>query len=91
MIDRSRSSSRSVYTNLTEKLRQHCVGVKFIFLSGTVTSRGLVSLFPTKSNAENPPDAAKPLLLIHERALADSLSFHVERKVNDEQVSIEIQ
>jgi hypothetical protein len=50
-----------------------------------------VSLFPTKLNAENPPDAAKPLLLIRERALADSLSFHVERKVNDEQVSLEIQ
>ena len=91
MIDRSNTGGRGVYTNLTEQLRQHCEGVKFIFLSGTVTPRGLVSLLPTRSIAQCTPDAVKPLLVIHERALADSLSFHVERKINDEQVSLEIQ
>ena len=90
MIDRSSTGGRGVYTNLTERLRQHCEGVKFIFLSGTVTTRGLLSLLPTTSITQHTPDAVKPLLVIHERALSDSLSFHVERKVNDEQVSLEI-
>ena len=90
MMDRRRGGFRGVYTNLAEKLRLHCGGAKFIFLSGTITTRGLVSLLPSVSIAQQLPEVTKPLLVIHERALADSLSFHVERKVNDEQVGLKI-
>jgi hypothetical protein len=91
MIDRSHAGGHGVYTNLTEQLRQQCKGVKFIFLSGTITTRGLVSLLPTISIAQDTSDAEKPLVAMHERALADSLSFRVERKVNDDQVCLEIE
>ena len=81
-----RSHGRRVYTSLLPKLRQHCEGAKFIFLSGTITVGGLVSLLPTNLIDRTIPEEEKTALLIHDRALSDCLSFHVERKVNEEQV-----
>jgi hypothetical protein len=86
MIDRSHQGFRGVYATLLEKLRLHCHGAKFIFLSGTITARGLVTLVPSTSIFQDASKRSKPLLLMHERALADSLSFYVERKTSDEQV-----
>jgi hypothetical protein len=86
MIQQSNATYRGVYTELLQKLRKHCLGVKFIFLSGTITTLGLVGLLRPTSITQAPPDEEKPALYVHDRALADSLSFHVERKTNDEQV-----
>ena len=81
-----RSHGRQVYTSLLPKLREHCEGAKFIFLSGTITVGGLVSLLPQTWIDRTIPDDEKTAFCIHDRALPDCLSFHVERKINDEQV-----
>jgi hypothetical protein len=81
-----RGHGRRVYTGLLPKLRQHCEGAKFLFLSSTITVGGLVSLLPTNWIDQTIPEEKKTSLLINDRALPDCLSFHVERKVNEEQV-----
>jgi hypothetical protein len=86
MIEQSHGSYRGVYTHLLERLRSHCIGVKFMFLSGTITTKGLVSLLPPGSLTNTYTSDEKPVLFLSQRALADSLSFRVERKANDEQV-----
>jgi hypothetical protein len=86
MIEQSHGSYRGVYAHLLERLRNYCSGVKFMFLSGTITTRGLVSLLPPGSLTTTYSNDEKPVLFLSQRALADSLSFRVERKTNDEQV-----
>jgi superfamily II DNA helicase RecQ len=82
MIQQSHASFRGVYTEILGNLRGHCQGTKFVFLSATVTATGLAGLLrPTASIHDE-----KPVLYLNDRALADSLSFEVERKSDDEQV-----
>lgn len=85
-----RSHGRQVYTSLLPKLREHCEGAKFIFLSGTITVGGLVSLLPPNLIDRTIPQDEKTALFIHDRALPDCLSFHVERKINEEQVGCDM-
>lgn len=90
-IEISQTNSRRAYTKLLGKLREHCPSTKFIFLSATVSAVGLVDLLPVAiSSNQHPSIQQKPMLFLHDRALADSLSFEVERKCDNEQVKIHL-
>jgi hypothetical protein len=82
MIHQSHASFRGAYTEILGNLRRHCQGTKFVFLSATVTAAGLAGLLPPMASIHD----EKPVLYLNDRALADSLSFEVERKRDDEQV-----
>jgi hypothetical protein len=78
-------NGREVYMNIVSHIRQALQGgPKLLFLSGTITPTGLLGVLPPASVALN--EKEKPALFVNSRALSNTLSFHVERKVSDKQV-----
>ena len=75
---------RKDYIGIIPKLREQCPGILFTLLSATARRSHMIDL-----SCEMMQNAtAVPKLFSHNRALSDSLSFSVERKINAEQVQL---